>query len=57
MLPDIVISDTSCFVILEKINAFHLLQSTFSRVYTTPEVFLEFGNQLPEWVEDRKSVV
>jgi len=51
MLPDIVISDTSCFILLEKINALYLLRDTFTKVYTTPEVFLEFGNQLPDWVE------
>jgi len=51
MLPDIVNADTSCFILLEKIDSIHLLKGTFSKVYTTPEVFLEFGNQLPEWVE------
>ncbi len=46
----IVITDTSCFILLSKIDAFELLQRLFGTVLTTPEIAREFGEQLPEWV-------
>ncbi len=51
MLPSIVISDTSCLILFDKINHLHLLQQLFSKVYTTPEVEAEFGKILPSWIE------
>jgi predicted nucleic acid-binding protein len=51
-LPEnkIVITDTSCFVLLEKINALDILHRLFSTVLTTPEIAAEYGNPLPDWV-------
>ena len=51
---EIVIADTSCFILLEKLNELELLKILFSYVITTP-----FGNPLPEWVKIRsvKNVV
>jgi predicted nucleic acid-binding protein len=46
----IVITDTSCFVLLSKIDAFDLLQKLFGTVFTTPEIMAEYGEQLPDWV-------
>jgi predicted nucleic acid-binding protein len=46
----VVITDTSCFVLLEKINALPILHSLFSTVTTTPEIAKEYGNILPPWV-------
>ena len=56
---DIVISDTSSLIILEKIGELNLLQRTYSRVVTTPQVAEEFREKLPSWivikvVQDRK---
>ena len=45
----IVITDTSCFVLLEKINALTILHQVFATVLTTPEIEKEYGNQLPNW--------
>lgn len=50
MLPFIVISDTSCLILFDKINHLHLLQKVFSKVYTTPQVAEEFGYPLPGWI-------
>ena len=47
----VVISDTSCFIILSNINELDLLKQVYGKVFTTPEVVLEFGDKLPEWVE------
>ena len=47
----IIISDTSCFIILTKIGELHLLQKLYSKITTTVEIATEFGEPLPEWVE------
>ena len=51
-LPEnkIVIADTSCFVLLEKINALAILHELYSTVLITPEIAKEYSNPLPEWV-------
>jgi len=46
----LVITDTSCFVLLYKIDGFAILHNLFGSVFTTPEIALEYGEQLPEWV-------
>lgn len=52
-MPEIVISDTSCLILLTKINEIHLLHDCYKRVTITQEVALEFGSELPEWIEVR----
>ena len=47
----IIISDTSCFIILSKIGQLEILQQLFGNVVTTPEIAEEFGESLPDWVE------
>lgn len=49
-MHSIVIADTSCFILLTKINEVELLRQLYEGVYTTPEIAAEFGNDLPEWV-------
>ncbi|GAA4339429.1 hypothetical protein GCM10023149_50100 [Mucilaginibacter gynuensis] len=46
----IVITDASCFIILDKIDALHLLPILFSQIFTTPEIVTEYGKLLPSWV-------
>ena len=46
----VIITDTSCFILLDKIGALSLLNNLFSNVVTTPEIAAEFGKSLPEWV-------
>src|SRR5690554_6327838 len=50
-LSEIAIVDTSCFILLDKINETDLLQQLFNEVYTTQDVVKEFGQELPEWVQ------
>lgn len=45
-MPDIIISDTSCLIILKKINLLDLLTKLYSKVWVTPEVLREFGEEL-----------
>lgn len=47
----VIISDTSCLIVLEKIGELSLLKNLYKTVLTTIEVSEEFGNPLPEWVE------
>lgn len=46
----IVIADTSCFILLDKINEIDLLQKVFGNVTTTLEISQEFNKPLPGWV-------
>ena len=47
----IIISDTSCFIILANIGEFDLLHKVQGQLATTHEIATEFGETLPEWVE------
>jgi predicted nucleic acid-binding protein len=46
-----VISDTSTLILFHKIDEFNLLQKVYGKLYTTPEIAMEFGEELPEWIE------
>jgi len=50
---EIVIADTTCFILLENIEEFNLLRSLFSKIVTTTTIATEFGSPLPEWIEVR----
>jgi len=47
----IIISDTSCFIILTNIGELSFLQKLYSKITTTIEIATEFGEPLPDWVE------
>lgn len=49
-MPKTIISDTSCFIILSKIEALNLLQKIYGQIITTSDIVEEFGEILPEWV-------
>ncbi len=49
-MPEIVISDTSCLIVLSKIGELDLLRKRYSRVLIPSEVEQEFGSSLPEWI-------
>jgi len=48
-----VITDASCFILLDKIDGLTTLESLYSFVITTPEIAAEYGKRLPAWVEVR----
>lgn len=52
MLPmhSTIISDTSCFIILSKIEELDLLRKIYGKVITTTEIAEEFKQTLPDWV-------
>jgi predicted nucleic acid-binding protein len=45
-----IISDTSCFIVLEKINELDLLYKIYGQIITTNEVASEYGQPLPDWI-------
>jgi predicted nucleic acid-binding protein len=47
----IIISDTSCFIILTNIGELELLHQVYGQIITTIEIAIEYGEALPEWVE------
>ena len=46
----VVISDTSCLIILSKIGCLDILQALFDEVLISEAVSLEFGEKLPTWI-------
>lgn len=52
-VSSVIITDTSCFITLDKIDAFEVLHQAFKYIVTTPEIQVEFGAELPSWIEIR----
>jgi predicted nucleic acid-binding protein len=50
-MPEIVITDTSCLILLTKINEIELLNVCYSSVVVTTEVAKEFNEPLPHWIK------
>ena len=49
--PKTIVSDTSCFIVLQNISELDLLRKVYGEVLTTETVAEEFGEDLPEWVK------
>jgi predicted nucleic acid-binding protein len=47
----IIISDTSCFIVLNNIGELELLHKSYGKIATTKQIADEFGEALPSWVE------
>jgi predicted nucleic acid-binding protein len=45
----VVIADTSCLIIYDKIDKLYILKNTFRELIVTPQVADEFGD-LPDWI-------
>lgn len=50
-MPKTIISDTSCFIVLNNIRELDLLHKVYTQIITTPDIATEYGEPLPEWVE------
>lgn len=48
---EIIISDTSCLILLGKIDELDLLRRLCEKVYITPTIQEEYGEDLPDWLE------
>jgi len=49
-MHNIVISDTSSLIIFEKIDQLDLLNKLYSNITVTPEVVIEYQDQIPDWI-------
>ncbi len=49
-MEKVIVSDTTCLIILTKIGALDLLERLFSKVIITDEVSKEFNELLPIWI-------
>ena len=49
-MPNVVIADASCLIVLSKIGELELLYLLYGQVYITPEIEREFGENLPSWI-------
>lgn len=50
-MPRVIISDTSCIILLDKIGYLNILHKLFGKVLITSIVANEFGKQIPEYFE------
>ncbi len=50
-MPKTIISDTSCFIILNNIGEIELLHKVYGEIITTIDIAIEYGEVLPDWVE------
>ena len=53
-MPRTIISDTSCFIILNNIGELELLHKVYGMIITTIDIATEYGEPLPDWVEIMK---
>ena len=45
-----IISDTSCLIVLTKIDELDLLQKVYGQIVTTLDVASEYGEPLSDWI-------
>jgi len=54
-MPELIICDTSCLILFDKINKLDLLRRCYSNIYITPEIAEEFGKALPAWIKVKEA--
>ena len=52
-MHSLVIADTSCLIVLDKIERLDLLKSIFAEITITEEIKAEFNESLPNWIAVR----
>ncbi|MCD4790851.1 MAG: DUF3368 domain-containing protein [Bacteroidales bacterium] len=50
-MPKIIVSDTSCLILLHKLGRIEILKSLFGTITITQMIVEEFGNPLPEFIK------
>ncbi|MCF0052200.1 DUF3368 domain-containing protein [Dyadobacter sp. LJ53] len=51
MRDALVIADSSCLILLDKINELEILRSIYKKIYITEEIAEEFSSDIPQWIE------
>lgn len=49
-MPKVIVSDTSCLILLAKIGQLEILEKVFGEITITEIVASEFKDSLPEWI-------
>ncbi|MBS1526493.1 MAG: DUF3368 domain-containing protein [Bacteroidetes bacterium] len=49
-MQKIIIADTSCLILLYKIQEFDILRKLFGEIFIISEIKKEFGQEMPAWV-------
>lgn len=49
-MPKIVIADTSCLIVLNKIQSLSILHKLYSEILITQEIADEYSTKLPDWI-------
>lgn len=47
----VVIADTSCLIVLSKLEILDILNKSYSTIVVTEDIAAEFGEPLPEWIQ------
>jgi predicted nucleic acid-binding protein len=50
-MPELIICDTSCLILFDKIGTLYLLKESYSSVFVSTEIMEEYGKPLPDWVK------
>lgn len=51
MLESLVIADTSCLILLSKVDELDILRANYRRILITAEIAEEFNQDIPDWIE------
>lgn len=55
-MPKIIIADTSCLIVLQKIDRLEVLKELFGQLYITKEIADEYGDKLPTWIIQKTTI-
>lgn len=50
-MPGVIVSDTSCLILLSKIGELDLLSKLFGKILISNTVLNEFNQPIPKWIE------
>jgi predicted nucleic acid-binding protein len=50
-MPTLIIADTTCLVLLEKIGKLEILKNLYGKVTLTSIISKEFKKKIPDWIE------
>lgn len=55
-MPRIILADTSCLIILDKVGETKVLQALYGNIHITSIIAQEFGKMLPDWINVKDAV-
>ncbi len=50
-MSKIIVSDTSCLILLDKLDRLFILKQLFETITITPEIKSEYGKAVPPWIK------